>query len=59
MAKYKCKDCEWIGSDGDMRQDSYFTTDNVEIFSDHICPNCKQWNDLKDYTLVKTLKPKR
>ena len=47
VIKYKCPECDWIGTEGEMGADCTETA-----WSNWICPKCGYWNDLEDYEIV-------
>jgi len=51
--KYKCN-CGWIGAESEMGADYYFT-EYDEIWSNWICPSCKEWHSLDDYDIMSNI----
>ena len=50
ISKYKCLECGWIGHEHEMGSDSRQGHDNAdEAWSNWICPNCDEWQELEDY----------
>ena len=47
--QYRC-DCGWIGAKSEM--DSDFAPGPDEMWSNHICPSCKEWQRLDDYERI-------
>lgn len=57
MNKYKCPECNWIGTEDDMEADymTYYDEDGIyddEAWSNWICPSCNTWHQLEDYSKV-------
>ena len=50
MTTYRCE-CGWEGQTSDMKADCT-TGSGEEDWSNHICPNCGMWQELKDYKIV-------
>ena len=61
--KYKCPECEWVGTESEMRADYYWIYSDPdtcehpidEVWSSTICPQCNDWhnNDLREYDILK------
>lgn len=50
---YRCPDCGWEGHEREMDKDC-IPSDGIEdeIWSNWICPKCRMWYMLEDYTKV-------
>ena len=51
MQKYKCPSCGWVGAEDEMGAD-FVETEEDEIWSNWICPKCKEWHELEDYEKI-------
>lgn len=57
MNKYKCPECNWIGTENDMEADyiTYYDEEGMydqEVWSNWICASCNAWHQLEEYTKV-------
>ena len=50
--KYKCPDCEWVGSEEEMGADATIGG-REEMWSNWICPKCGRWHELEDYDKIR------
>lgn len=48
---YRCPKCGWVGTEDEMDAD-FIPTDEDEIWSNWICPECRTWWELEDYEIV-------
>lgn len=44
--QYECTHCGWKGTVSEMDADCVINTD---VWSNHICPECGEWQELGDY----------